>query len=161
MRHAWVPALLLLAFLSARAGGKATATTFTQVTVSVSGPVEAVLVDGRGRRTGWYDGRVEDIPGCTLEAIDDDVAKPQDYKFKFSEPRGQTYRLLIKPCTDGEFEISVTALLTNGKRCVAQIADDHLAGERQWRLRWITTGGECAATITPVGLKKAAARSAP
>ncbi|HEY3216613.1 MAG TPA: hypothetical protein VGK93_08990 [Candidatus Eisenbacteria bacterium] len=124
------------------------------MTVSVSGDVEAALVDSRGRRTGWYDGRVEDIPGCALEALEDDVAEPHDYTFKFSDGAGDTYRLLMKPRTNGEVEASITVLLSNGRRCVAQIGDELLIGERQWRLRWSTARDECIVTITPIRLKK-------
>src|SRR5947207_13996194 len=119
MRSAHVlPVLLVLMACGiggVQAGGNASVKRFAEVTVRVTGDVEAALVDSRGSRTGRYHGLAEDIPGCRLEAIADDVAEPQEYTFHFAKRGDESYRLLVEPRTEGEVKISVTASCTNAK----------------------------------------------
>ena len=154
---------LLLVFMAcgigaAHAGGKASARRFAEVTVRVSGDVEAAMVDNRGRRTGRYHGLAEDIPGCRLEAIADDVAEPQDYTFHFLKRGDESYRLLVEPRTEGEVEISVTASCLNMKLCAARADSTLNEGEYQWRLSWRAARDSCHVAIMPVPPKSAVAR---
>ena len=76
---AWMLAALgLVAVSTCRAGGTAPRLTFDQVRITVLGSVEAVVVDRKSRRTGWYSGRVADSPAGTLEALESEVALPME-----------------------------------------------------------------------------------
>jgi len=120
----------------------------SELTVTVSGDVQAALVDLRGRRTGWYGGWVEDIPNCRLEAIRDEVAEPQNYSFHFEVVRSQRYELLLTPRTQGEVSIGIEGTLAGVRACSAKADTELVEGESKWLLEWSSNGKKCRASIT-------------
>ncbi len=133
-----------------RAGGRQAKRPALDVTVRVSGDVQAALVDVHGRRTGWYGGRVEDIPNCQLEALRDEVVEPRDYVFRLRGATKSGYRLLVTPRTEGHLSIEVEGWLGGKRACIARADTELVSGESQWRLKWKTSGPGCALKIIPV-----------
>ena len=119
------------------------------VTIRVFGDVMAVLVDARGRRTGYNNGWIEDIPGCWVEAIQDDVVEPRDYAFHFSGRSGDVYRLLVTPRLEDEVSIEIETGRQGKRLCFARADTDLTAGESQWRLHWNATRESCRVSINP------------
>jgi hypothetical protein len=132
------------------AGGSKARIQFEELRIEVTGSVHAAIVDKKGRRTGWYDGRIEDIPECKLEASDDDAAPPDEYAFVFGKSTGGAYRLLIKPRTESDVEISVAGTLSNGRHCLAHAAIEVFRDEVEWQLRWSLVRDSCRTEIVPI-----------
>ena len=159
MRATWLLGIVLVGSLSCAApvgqtGEKHVPTPALDVTVRVSGDADVALVDAEGRRTGWYSGRVEDIPDCELEADEDEVMQPLDYAFHLRQATNESYRLLVRPRTDATVSIEVEGWLAGKQACVAR-ADTQLvwlgeSGESQWRLEWKISGSGCRLEIIPV-----------
>ena len=159
MRATWLLGIVLVGSLSCAApvgqtGGKRVPAPALDVTVRVSGDADVALVDAEGRRTGWYSGRVEDIPDCELEADEDEVMQPLDYAFPLRQATNESYRLLVRPRTDAPVSTEVEGWLAGKQACVAR-ADTQLvwlgeSGESQWRLEWKPSKSGCRLEIIPV-----------
>ncbi len=159
MRRVTLPSgigILLVVVLSGLSSpGSATAKTQSvppaqafRVDLEVSGDASVMLVDPRGRRTGWEWHFVRDIPGCRLDAIGDEIAEPTAYTFHFARAAG-SYRLDVKPRTDGEVTISIRASGRAGHACDGHTSRTVSADSTCWcRVSWSVTGAACRARVS-------------
>ena len=135
----------------ASAGGKAPVASFAKVSLHVAGDVAVRLVDQRGRETGWQGHKFEAIPRCSLEVIDDEVAEPIEYTFRFHDGGNASYLLVLSPRTEGDVEISVSAIVHKLKGCKVSRSGTLVDGrEYRYQVRWSAIGDSCGAEVAEI-----------
>ena len=149
MTRTW---LMVLLFETASTPGAAAATQHVRKAIAkleISGDVDAMLTDSRGRRTGWEGHRVEEIPGCALEAEADEIAEPTAYVLRWKGAVSGTFRLLLKARTSGNVQIMVSAIAAHGARCTKESSDTLAArASAEWAVHLVTGTTECKAELT-------------
>ena len=87
------------------------------IELSVDGDVSPSLIDEEGRHSGWEGHKVEDIPGCTVDVLESEVAEPTYCGFRWENGGSGTFQLVLRPRTDGSVSIAVRAISSVGTRC--------------------------------------------
>ena len=119
------------------------------VEVVVDGDVAASVLDAAGRHSGWEGHKIEDIPGCSVSVLESEVAEPTHYEFTWSHGVTGTFRLALKPRTEGGVSIRVRGVSSRSVTCErsasAQLKDDEGAS---WTIRVDVTKVTCVAELT-------------
>jgi hypothetical protein len=78
-----------------------------------------------------------DIPGCVLEASDDDAEAPVDYTLRLRVASGEAFRLFVSPRGEGgDLAIRAFAAEIGWSPASAKIDSSSISvGEMRWQLR--------------------------
>ena len=106
------------------------------------------IVDESNRRSGWEGHTLSGIPGCIVELVASEVAEPTHYVFRWDDEVAGTFRLSVRPRTDGEVSLAVRATAAVGTKCEKLATADLKADdEKSWRVRIEATKADCAADL--------------
>jgi hypothetical protein len=117
--------------------------------IVISGDVAATITDASNRRSGWEGHKFSDIPGCSVDVVpESEVAEPGYYLFRWDAEVAGTFRLSLRPRTDGDVSLTVRAASSAGTKC-EKVATTNLEAEaeKSWTVRIEATNSRCAADL--------------
>jgi hypothetical protein len=116
--------------------------------IVVDGDVSPTLLDSADRHSGWEGHKLEDIPGCSVDVLESEVAEPDHCGFAWTDAVEGEFRLVLRPRTDGRVFIKVRAGSATGIKCEKSVEEELGEAEGVWSIRLKAAKGECFVEIT-------------